>query len=157
MSNKARILIVDDEESQRQAIAGFIKKIGYDVWESPDGEHALKQIESQALDLVISDIRMPGINGLELQERARKIVPDITFIFMTAYGSVENAVKAMRQGALNYLSKPIDLDELEINITKALENRHLIAENRELKQLLKERTGSEGIISSSKEMEEVLT
>lgn len=156
MNSKARILIVDDQQSQRQAIAGFLKKIGYEILESAGGEDALQAILRQPVDLVISDIRMPGMSGLELQEKAREIIPDLTFIFMTAYGTVSDAVEAMRKGAFNYLSKPIDLDELEIGISKALENRRLVAENRQLKQMLEAKGDSTGIISSSREMEEVL-
>ena len=156
MNKNATILIVDDEQSQRLAIGGFLKKQGYNILESPNGEDALNQIKSKAIDLVISDMRMPGISGLELQGKAREIVPDITFIFMTAYGSVGDAVEAMKKGAYNYLSKPIDLDELEINVIKALENRRLVAENRKLKEQLQAGGDSQGIISASKEMDEVL-
>ncbi len=156
MSNQANILVVDDELNQRQAIGGFLKKLNYNVLTSPNGEGALAQIKNKPIDLVISDIRMPGMNGLELQARAHEIIPDMTFIFMTAYGSVDDAVEAMRKGAYNYLSKPIDLDELEINIVKALENRQLIVENRQLKQMLQVKGESQGLISSSQGMAEVL-
>jgi len=154
--NQANILVVDDEPSQRQAIGGFLKKLNYIVLTSPNGEDALAQIKNRPIDLVISDIRMPGMNGLELQAQAHEIIPDLTFIFMTAYGSVDDAVEAMRKGAYNYLAKPIDLDELEISITKALENRRLIAENRQLKQMLQAKGESQGLISSSQGMDEVL-
>ena len=156
MSEKATILVVDDEQSQRQAIAGFLGKLNYDVLNSSNGEDALRAIEQEPIDLVISDIKMPGLSGLELLQKAKNIIPDITFIFMTAYGSIDDAVAAMRLGAFNYLSKPIDIDELEISISKALENRRLITENRQLKNLLKSRTQSEGIISASIEMDKVL-
>jgi DNA-binding NtrC family response regulator len=156
LNDQASILIVDDESSQRQAIAGFLKKLKYNVLESGSGEDALAQIMNKPIDLVISDIRMPGMSGLELQNKAREIIPDITFIFMTAFGSVGDAVEAMRKGAYNYLSKPIDLDELEINITKALENRRLVVENRQLKQQLEAKGEHQGLISSSPEMDEVL-
>jgi len=156
LSNQANILVVDDEPNQRQAIGGFLKKLNYNVLTSPNGEDALDQIKNKLIDLVISDIRMPGMNGLELQAQAREIIPDLIFIFMTAYGSVGDAVEAMRKGAYNYLSKPIDLDELEIGIIKALENRRLIVENRQLKQMLQTRGESQGLISSSQGMDEVL-
>ncbi len=156
MNAKAKILLVDDEQSQRVAIAGFIKKAGYEIIECPDGKQALDQIKNETIDLVISDIRMPGMTGLELQDKAREIVPDITFILMTAFGSIDDAVLAMRKGAYNYLTKPIDLDQLEISIIKALENRRLIVENKQLKELIQANGEYKGIISSSLEMEEVL-
>jgi two-component system NtrC family response regulator len=99
---------------------------------------------------------MPGMSGLELMQKARALVPDIMFILMTAYGTVDGAVESIKQGAFNYLSKPIDLDQVEISITKALENRRLLAENRVLKDLLKSRGEAKGIISSSRQMDEIL-
>jgi two-component system NtrC family response regulator len=148
--------VVDDEDSQRQAIAGFLKKIGYETVICPDGESAFKAIESRPVDIVITDMRMPGLTGLELLKKARALVPDIAFILMTAYGSVDGAVEAMRGGAFNYLTKPINLDELELSITKALENRRLVAENRRLKEILSGRAELDGIVSASPQMEEVL-
>lgn len=156
MSNRATILVVDDEESQRQAIAGFLRKLGYEIIVEADGESAYKKIEGRAVDIVISDMRMPGMTGLVLLTRARSLVPDIIFILMTAYGSVDSAVESMRQGAFNYLTKPINLDELEISITKALENRRLVTENRRLKEMLVSRGELDGIISASAQMDDVL-
>jgi DNA-binding NtrC family response regulator len=156
LSNKATILVVDDEESQRTAIAGFLRKLGYNVLISSDGEAAFAVIEKEPVDLVVSDMRMPGMSGLELLKKTRAAVPDITFVLMTAYGSVDSAVESMKQGAFNYLIKPINLDELEIGITKALENRRLVAENQKLKDLLGSRGELGGIVSASRQMEEVL-
>jgi two-component system NtrC family response regulator len=156
LANKAIILIVDDEESQRQAIAGFLRKLGYDTIISADGDSAFAAIESKAIDIVISDMRMPGLTGIELLKKAKSLVPDISFILMTAYGSVNDAVEAMHLGAANYLTKPINLEELELSIAKTLENRRLVFENRRLKNLLSDRAGLEGIVSASTQMEEVL-
>jgi two-component system NtrC family response regulator len=150
------ILIVDDEEIQREAIAGFLRKQGYQVMTSPDGLQASEIIRNNTIDLVISDMKMPNMSGLELLQKAKSLIPDIAFILMTAFGSVDGAVEAMRQGAFNYLVKPIDLDELEINIAKALENQKLLVENRQLKELLKSKAEIKGIISASPQMEEVL-
>ncbi len=156
MSSKATIIIVDDEVSQRQAIAGFLKKLGYETVVCPDGESAFKTIEARPVDIVISDMRMPGLSGLELLTRAKALIPDIAFVLMTAYGSVDDAVEAMRRGAFNYLTKPINLDELELSVAKALENRRLVAENRRLREMLSGRAELEGIVSASAQMEEVL-
>jgi len=156
VNNQATILIVDDEENQLKAIGGFLTKSGFDVIKCSHGQEALKHIQNRPIDLVISDIRMPEMSGLELQNKAKEIVPDIVFIFMTAYGTIGDAVTAMRNGAFNYLSKPIDLDELEIGIMRALENRRLIAENRQLKQIIRDRGETGGIIYESHQMDDVL-
>jgi two-component system NtrC family response regulator len=153
--SKATILIADDEESQRLAIAGFLRKLGYNVIISGDGEEAYKAMAAEPIDITISDLRMPGLSGIELLRKAKALVPDMTFILMTAYGSVDSAVEAMRLGAFNYLTKPINVDELEISISKALENRRLIAENRRLREILTLHGEHDGIISASPQMEEV--
>ena len=156
MSKTGTILVVDDEQSQRDAIAGFIRKLGYNVITCADGAEAYALIEKELVDLVVSDMRMPGLDGLGLLKKARALAPDITFILMTAFGSVDSAVESMRQGAFNYLIKPINLDELEIGITKALENQRLVIENRKLKSVVEARGEPGGIISKSRQMEEAL-
>lgn len=156
MHEKGTILIADDEEGQRQALAGFLRKLGYNVMTSGDGESAYKTIESELIDVVISDMRMPGISGLELLKMSKALVPDIMFILMTAFGSVDGAVECMKHGAFNYLTKPINLDELEVSVAKALENRRLVVENKALKELLKSRGELKGIIYAARSMEEVL-
>jgi DNA-binding NtrC family response regulator len=156
VNNKGTLLVVDDEESQCIAIGGFLRKAGHNVVCCRSAEEAIDIIDREPVDLVVSDMRMPGISGLELLQRAKSKLPDIMFIMMTAYGTVDGAVESIKQGAFNYLTKPIDLDQLEININKALENRRLLVENRELKGLLKNRGESKGIISASRQMEEIL-
>ncbi len=156
MISNATILVVDDEESQRDAIAGFLRKLGHKSVACPNGAEALEIIHKETVDLVISDLKMPLMGGLELLKKAKSIVPDLAFVLLTAYGSVDGAVESMKLGAFNYLTKPVDLDELEINVTKALENRRLLAENRELRELVKSRGQIKGIVSSSRQMDEVL-
>jgi len=156
LSEKGTVLIADDEESQRQALAGFVRKLGYDVITSSDAESAIKIIESEPVDLVISDMRMPGSSGLELLKKSKSLVPDIMFILMTAFSSVDSAVECMKQGAFNYLTKPINLNELEVSIAKALESRRLVVENRALRDLIKSQGELKGIISASRSMEDVL-
>ncbi len=148
--------MVDDEESQRLAVGGFLRKLGHNIICCQNAEEALAVVEREPVDLVISDMRMPGMSGLELLQKARAVTPDIMFILITAYGTVDGAVESIKRGAFNYLTKPIDLDQLEIGITKALENRRLLAENRELKDLLKMKGGHKGIISSSAQMDNIL-
>lgn len=157
MSEKAKILIVDDEDSQRKALGGFLKKLGYKITDSSDVDSALEVIENEPIDLILSDMKMPGRTGMDLLKAAREMVPDIAFILMTAYGTLKDAVEAMKAGAFNYISKPIDLNELEIGIVKALENRRLIVENRRLNEMLGTAGKVDGIISESPEMQEVLS
>jgi DNA-binding NtrC family response regulator len=156
LNNDATLLVIDDEESQLIAIGGFLRKIGYNVIASRSAEDAAPIFEREPIDLVISDMRMSGMSGLELLQKIKPSQPDIMFILMTAYGTVDNAVESIKQGAFNYLTKPIDLDQLEISITKALESRRLIAENRQLKDILKSHGAANGIISASEQMEQIL-
>lgn len=156
MNNEVTLLVIDDEESQLVAISGFLKKLGYNVVTCNSAENALSIFEREPVDLVISDMRMSGMSGLQLMQQIKPSYPDTMFILMTAYGTVTNAVESIKQGAFNYLTKPIDLDQLEISIAKALESRRLIAENRQLKDILKSRGEAKGIISTSKQMEQIL-
>jgi two-component system NtrC family response regulator len=156
LNNTARILFVDDEESQRKAIGGFIEKKGYYIKTCPDGDTALDLIRNESWDIVLSDLKMPGMNGIELLRRAKELVPDIVFILFTAYGTVEGAVEAMKLGAFDFITKPVDLDVLEIMINKALENRRLLTENRRLRELVESSGRAKGIISESARMEEVI-
>jgi len=156
LNNDATLLIIDDEESQLIAICGFLRKLGYNVISCSSAESALPIFEREPVDLVISDMRMPGMSGLDLMRKIKPAIPDIMFILMTAYGTVDNAVESIKEGAFNYLTKPIDLDQLEISIAKALESRRLIAENRQLKDILKSRGEAKGIISVSEQMEHIL-
>jgi DNA-binding NtrC family response regulator len=156
LNHNATLLVIDDEESQLIAIGGFLRKIGYTVITSRSAEDALPIFEREPIDLVISDMRMSGMSGLELLQKIKPSLPDTMFILMTAYGTVDNAVESIKQGAFNYLTKPIDLNQLEISITKALESRRLIAENRQLKDILKSRGEANGIISASDQMDQIL-
>lgn len=151
-----KILIIDDEPAQVQALAGFLEKKGYDIQSALNGREGLQQIERQTIDLVITDFRLPDIDGLEVLKRIRAINPDIDVIMMTAYGSVESAVEAMRAGAVDYLMKPIDLDQLELVLARALEHKQLVSENRLLREQLAERFKFEQIISVSEAMEVAL-
>lgn len=156
MDNTAKILFVDDEESQRKAIGGFIEKKGFYIKTCPDGDAALELIRNESWDIVLSDLKMPGMTGIELLRQAKQLVPDIVFILFTAYGTVEGAVEAMKLGAFDFVTKPVDLDVLEMMINKALENRRLLVENRRLRELVESSGRAEGIISESPRMEEVI-
>ncbi len=151
-----KILIIDDEPAQVQALAGFLKKKGFDVEKANAGLDGLKILEKQTIDLIITDFKMPDIDGIEVLKRARAIHPEIDVIVMTAFGSIESATEAMRAGAIDYLTKPVNLDQLEILIHKALEHRQLVSENRLLREQLTEKFKFDQIISGSEVMEEAL-
>ena len=150
------ILVIDDEQAQREALAGHLRKQGYEVLQAQAGGPGVELLQHHLVDLILTDFRMPDMDGMAVLNAARQINPAIEVIIITAYGTVEGAVDAMREGACHYLEKPIDLDELDRVVARALEHHHLISENRMLKAQLRERTRLEGIISVDPAMDEVL-
>ncbi len=151
------ILLIDDEINQLDILSGFLRKKGYRVLTSSSGEEGIKIFKNNLIDIVLSDFKMPDKNGLEVLEEIKKINPEAGFIMITAHGTVENAVKAMRMGAEDYISKPIDLDELELLLEKLIENRNLKSENLALKNLLEEKSKINSIIHNSPKMQEVIS
>ncbi|MAT39447.1 MAG: two-component system response regulator [Ectothiorhodospiraceae bacterium] len=156
MSQHFSILIIDDEQAQADAIAGYLKKKGYAVTIADSGTAGVRGFENASFDLVLTDYKMPDITGAEVLRKLKEIQPEIPVIVMTAYGSIESAVDLMKQGAFDYLQKPIDLDELTIAIQRAEERATLLSENAMLKQELRQRYSFDNIISQSDEMEAVL-
>jgi two-component system NtrC family response regulator len=150
------ILVVDDEKIQRETLAGFLKKCGYQTVLAKSAEDAYQIILNRHIDIVLTDFKMSGKTGLELLEDIKKLNPEITVIIMTAYGKIEDAVTAMKAGAFNYLTKPIDLDEVEALVKHALQFKRLASENRRLKDSLMEKHRFTNIISNSSNMEETL-
>ncbi|MBN2289018.1 MAG: sigma-54-dependent Fis family transcriptional regulator [Candidatus Glassbacteria bacterium] len=151
-----RILVVEDEENQRRTLAGFLRKKGYRTEEAPSGEAALELVRKHLYDLVLTDQKMGGIGGLELLREVKAANPEIEVVLLTAFGDLRSAVQAVRQGAFDYLAKPVDLEELELTLERALERRQLVVENRMLRESLGERQSFEEIISVSDAMESVL-
>jgi len=149
--------VVDDEPAQRELVGGFLRKQGFDVAEAPDGRTALERFRKEPFDLLLTDQKMPGLSGLELLEAARAVTPEVAVIIMTAYGTIETAVTAIKGGAADYLTKPLNLDELLHRIAQVRERQRLIMENRELREALQERHRVEGIIGESGRMQEVLS
>jgi len=150
-----RILVVDDEATQRELMSGYLKKHGYEVMVAPDGERALELFRHEPVELILTDQRMPNFSGLELLKAARAINPEIYVIVMTAYGNVGSAVEAMQAGAADYLTKPLQLEELLHKVERVCERHRLYVENRELREELQERHRIEGIIGESGQMLEV--
>jgi two-component system NtrC family response regulator len=157
MSLDAGILIVDDDASQRSQLAGFLRDLGAEVAEAADGREALDLLPRIGPDVVITDLRMPKMDGRELLREIRQINPEIGVIVVTAYGTVEDAVACLKNGASDYLMKPLDLDEVEHLVRRELERRHLERENRELRRRLGALESVEGIITAGGEMAEVLS
>lgn len=152
-----RILVVDDEELQREMLGGFLQKEGFSVSLADSGETALKLCQDEFFEVALIDLKMPGMDGIELLSNLKEINPEIQVIVITAHGSIETAVEAMRRGAFHYVNKPVDLEELKINVKKALESQKVLAENRFLKEQLEEKYKDLKIIGESKAIQEVLS
>jgi two-component system, NtrC family, response regulator PilR len=132
----ARILVVDDERSMRELLAIVLRREGYEVLLAENGRAAIELLEREPVDILISDIKMPDLSGVDVLRAAKKIDPDILGIMITAFASTETAVEAMRLGACDYLSKPFDIDLLKMKVREKIENRHLRQENLILKRTL---------------------
>ena len=157
MADPFRILVVDDEAAQRELVAGFLKKHGFDVVEVGGGREAVARFKQEPFDLVLTDQRMPDLSGLEVLEAVRSTSPETAVVIITAYGTIETAVSAVKAGAADYLTKPLNLDDLLHRVHRVRERQRLVAENRELREALAERHRVEGIIGDSGRMQEVLS
>ncbi len=151
-----KLLIVDDEKSMREFLAIVLRKEGYYVSTAADGETALHLIEHDIFDLVMSDMKMPGLDGLALLKAIKQISPRTIVLMITAFASTESAVDAMRAGAYDYLTKPFQIDEVKLLLRKALDHRALEEENRRLKEQFHQLEGFEQIIGQSAIMRRVL-
>lgn len=150
-----RILVVDDELSMREFLAILLGREGYRTDQAESAEAALKLLETESYDLVISDVNMPGLNGLALLERIKKFAPETAVLMVTAFSTAEQAVEAMKLGAYDYIAKPFKVEEVKILVRNALEKRSLKRENLRLKQEVRERYSFSGLIGKSKKMREL--
>ncbi len=157
MSLRARLLVVDDDAGQREMLSGFLRDLGAEVREAGDGDAALGAARDWLPDVVISDFRMPGTDGGSLLRKVKSENPEVEVVIVTAYGTVADAVACLKDGAADYLLKPLDLDEVEHVIRRAVERRHLIRENRELRRRLGEVESLPGIVTAGGPMTEVLS
>jgi len=137
MENSAQIIVADDEQDLLQLLVQRLSRKGYNVEGFSSGEAALKALDSRSFDVGIFDIRMPGIDGIELLRETKKRIKDLEVIILTGHGTIETAIEAMKAGAYDYLTKPYNLSELEIIIKKAIEKKNLAEENTRLKEVLK--------------------
>jgi len=153
---EANILVVDDEPDFRELFAEIITRLGYQVVTAANGLEALEFIRQQKIDVALIDFQMPQLNGLELLHEIKKIDEEIAVLFVTGHGSIESAVAAIKQGAYDYITKPIHFTEFENLLQRLLLNRSLIRENRRLKAELRRKYDLQNIIGSSKVMLAVL-
>ncbi len=151
----ALILVVDDDASQRRLVEFWLKEAGYSVVTASDGSTGLQAFEDKSPALVISDIRMPGLSGLELLGRIKALNSDTPVILITAFGTVGDAVEAMKLGAADYVLKPLNPEELKVDVQRALEHRQLLDENRYLRDFADTAFRFENIVGASKKMRDV--
>ncbi len=147
-----RILVVDDEESIREFFEIMLRREGYEVFSAPNGKKALDLLKIRQADLIIADIQMPEMSGIELLAKIKLIDPEIVVIMITAYGSTETAVEAMKLGAYDYVQKPFKIEEIKIIIAQSLEKRALKLENAQLKRELGTKYAFDNIIGSAPPM-----
>jgi two-component system NtrC family response regulator len=146
------LLIVDDEKNYLVVLEALLSPEGYEIMTSDKAQDALRLLQEADVDLVLTDMKMPGMSGMELLEEAKKVKPEVPVIMMTAYGTIEMAVEAMKKHAYDYITKPFQNEELKLTIRKALENYRLVKENRRLSEALSERHGYRNIVGKSKSM-----
>jgi len=152
---KPKLLIVDDEEHIRNGLKTALSLDGYNVEVAADGEEALKKLDEEDIDLLITDLKMPRVTGEELMKETLRKYPHIPVIVLTGHGTIENAVEAMRQGAYDFITKPLNIDKLSLIVKRALENSSLKIQNRELLKQLKQKYSFESIIGKSSAMKKV--
>lgn len=152
---KPKILIVDDEEIVRDFISEVLIRMGFAPLAAGSGEKAVEHLQRAEFDVVITDFKMPGVSGIDVLRKALELWPDCRVIIITAFGTIENAVKAMKMGAQDYITKPISPEHLEMVVAKALEYKKLKIENRLLKHEISEKYSFENIVGKAAGMQEV--
>ncbi|HID10821.1 MAG TPA: sigma-54-dependent Fis family transcriptional regulator [Candidatus Latescibacteria bacterium] len=150
------ILVVDDDQLMLDFLKEALVRQGYNVDTAEDGREALDKVKGKGYDLVITDVRMPGVDGMTVLESVKRDFPNTDVVVITAYGTIRNAVEAMRMGAYDYLTKPFSVDEVELVVSRALERRKLILENIRLRQELEKVQGLRTLIGQSPAMRKVL-
>jgi DNA-binding NtrC family response regulator len=152
---KTRILVVDDDDNLRWVLQTQLEDAGYEVAAAQDGPAALASIQESRPALVLTDLKMPGMSGLELLEQIRAEEPDLPVIVITAFGTIQSAVEAVKAGAYDYLTKPIDRERFPVVVEKALERRALAFENKQLRDRLETRTRFDQMVGESEPMQRI--
>jgi two-component system response regulator HydG len=151
-----RVLVIDDNRAFAEAVAETLGRVGYDGTIATSGPEGARLIEGEVWDVILTDLKMADLDGLAILRKAREYAPDAEVVVITGHGDVKTAVEAIKQGAANYLTKPVDMDELRAIVQKASEKVRLAHANRELKRQLDERFGFEGVIGNSPRMQDLL-
>ncbi len=152
---KFNILIVDDEKNIREGLGKALELDGYNVLLAVDGQEGLEIIENEEIDLVIADLRMPRVSGEELLRRVVQSYPTVPVIILTGHGTIETAVQAMRDGAYDFLTKPVNLDRLSLLCKRALSTRELVMQHRQMQEELEQQRRFQNIIGKSSEMQRI--
>jgi DNA-binding NtrC family response regulator len=155
MTKKPRILVVDDETVVRESLKDWLMEDDYEVGLAASGEDAVSMAQEKSWDVILLDLKMPGMDGLETLKRIKKMTPEAEVLMMTAFATIDTAVQAMKEGAFDYLVKPFDPDEIEMHIKKIVEHKELVLENILLRQKLEEKYQYDEIIGKSGAMQEV--
>lgn len=156
MTSKKTVLVVDDDRAHRTMLSTLIAGWSYELYEADDGERAVAMVREEPFDLILMDIRMVKLSGIEALNEIKSYNPSIPIIIMTAYSSVETAVDALKKGAYDYLTKPLDFDELKLSMERAMEHCLLKKENRLLKESISKQFERANIIGNSRAMEKIL-
>ncbi len=156
MPSRGRILIVDDESNARAALSEILREEGYTTETAADGFKALGKMQEFAPDVVLTDLKMPGLDGIGLMQKAQAAASDAVFVVMTAFGSISNAVEAVKKGAYNYLTKPLDFNVLAVVVERAVEHARLVQENSRLRNRLRERNPFGYVIAKHPNMVKLL-
>src|SRR5579864_5803424 len=156
MAHRGRILIVDDESNARAALSEILREDGYATETAADGFKALGKLDEFAPDIILTDLKMPGLDGIAFMEKARTAAPGTVFVVMTAFGTISSAVEAMKKGAENYLLKPLDPEALGAVVERAMERARLVQETRRLRDRLRERNAFSHFVSADPKMLAVL-
>lgn len=155
MGVKPRILVIDDEPAMRECLKDWLMEDGYEVGLASGGQEGIDRFKKEGWDVVLLDLKMPGMDGIETLKRLKELGQDAQVVMMTAYATVDTAVKAMKDGAFDYLVKPFDPEEIELQIRRIVEHKELVLQNILLRTKLEEKAGHDEIIGSSKAMQEV--
>ncbi|MCP4656744.1 MAG: sigma-54-dependent Fis family transcriptional regulator, partial [bacterium] len=149
------ILIVDDEEVLQDVLTSLVRREGWNPLNAHTGEEALYVLEREEVDLILLDLMLPGMSGMEVLKRIGQLYPEVVVVIITAYSSIEGAIDAMREGAFHYIPKPFKNEEVLLTIRKGMDQRRLARENRSLREQLRRRYAFANIIGKSKRMQKV--
>jgi len=152
MRKTTEILVVDDESIVRESLHDWLDSVGYKVITAESAEEALRIIQKKKIKIMLADLIMPGMNGIELMKKAREIVPTISTVIITAHGTIQTAITAIREGAYDYVEKPFCPEKVELLIKNLVDHQNLIEENISLRRKVEDRYRFEGIIAKSPKM-----